>query len=72
MNLYQSIEQYCRLQRGMLAAYSMVPWQTGRINRLANGLASTEREIIAMQTVGEWFSEPPRIASHRTQHSFNH
>jgi hypothetical protein len=49
MSLEQLIGRHFRLQRELGIAYSTVPWHTGRIDRLANELAATEREIAALQ-----------------------
>jgi hypothetical protein len=45
MTLDQLTGRYFRLRRELAAAYSVVPWNTGRIARVTNDLAVTEREI---------------------------
>jgi hypothetical protein len=49
MDLEQLIGRHFRLQQELGIAYSAVPWQTGRIDRLTNELAATEREIAARE-----------------------
>ena len=60
----QLMGRYRRLQKELAVAYSMVPWQMGRINRLVNDLAVTEREIAAPQPVYERRSEPVTARRH--------
>jgi membrane protein required for beta-lactamase induction len=52
MDLEQLVGRYSRLQRELSAAYSMLPWHSARIDRLANDLAATERQIAALQASG--------------------
>ena len=59
MDIEQLMGRYFRLQQELSVAYSMVPWQTGRIDRLANDLAATEREIAVLRLVDEQCSKPP-------------
>ena len=62
----QLMGRYRRLQKELSVAYSMVPWQMGWINRLANDLAMTEREIAALETIDEQQSETVLpLANHR-------
>ena len=49
MNLEQLMGRYFRLQQELSIAYRQQPWQSKRIDRLANDLSSTEREIAALQ-----------------------
>jgi|KBSMisStandDraft_5_1062788.scaffolds.fasta_scaffold2892380_1 hypothetical protein len=51
MNLEQLIGRHFRLQQELGIAYSTVPWHTGRIDRLTNDLAATEREIAALEAL---------------------
>jgi len=51
MNLEQLMGRYFRLRQELSIAYNAHPWQTGRIDRLTTELASTERDIVARQSV---------------------
>jgi hypothetical protein len=53
MNLDQLMGRYFRLKQELSIAYRQQPWQSGRIDRLADALASTEREIAQMQRADE-------------------
>lgn len=52
MNLEQLTQRHARLQQDLATAYDAVPWNAGEIDRLADDLASTEREIAAL-TAGD-------------------
>ncbi len=58
MHLEQLMGRYFRLKQELAIAYNAQPWQSRRIDRLANELAATEREIAAMQPPDEQCSEP--------------
>ncbi len=62
MGLEQLIGRYSRLQRELSAAYSMLPWHSAMIDRLANDLAATERQIAVLQAGGEHRGEAMPIA----------
>lgn len=62
MNLEQLTGHHARLQQDLATAYDAVPWNAGEIDRLADDLASTEREIAAL-TSGERRSEFDRRLS---------
>jgi len=49
MNLEQLMGRYFRLQQELSIAYRQQPWQHTRIDRLADDLSSTERDIAALQ-----------------------
>jgi hypothetical protein len=53
MNLDQLMGRYFRLKQELSIAYRQQPWQSNRIDRLADDLASTEREIAALQAAGD-------------------
>jgi hypothetical protein len=53
MSLEQLVGRHFRLQRELSVAYSMLPWQTDWINRLAHDLAAAEREIAALRQADE-------------------
>lgn len=65
MDLRQLVGRYARLQRELSVAYSMVPWHSGLIDRLANDLASTERQIAALQKGGEHCNDTMLIVNQR-------
>ena len=48
MDLQQLAGRCFRLKQELATAYSVVPWNTGRIDRLTDDLAATEREIAAV------------------------
>ena len=48
MNLDQMMGRHSRLRQELSIAYGARPWQGGRIDRLTNDLASTERDIAAL------------------------
>ena len=52
MNLEQLMGRYFRLQQELSIAYRQQPWQSTRIDRLADDLSSTERDIAALQATG--------------------
>jgi hypothetical protein len=53
MNIEQLMGRYFRLKQELSIAYRQQPWQSNRIDRLADDLASTEREIAALQAAGD-------------------
>ena len=53
MNLEQLTSRYFRLKQELSIAYRAQPWQSLRIDRIADELAATEREIAALQPAGE-------------------
>jgi hypothetical protein len=53
MNLDQLMGRYFRLKQELSIAYRQQPWQSGRIDRLADDLASTELEIAERQRADE-------------------
>ena len=53
MELEQLMGRYFRLKQELSLAYKTQPWHSGRIDRLADDLAATEREIVALQPVDE-------------------
>lgn len=48
MDLQQLMGRCFRLKQELATAYSVVPWNTGQIDRLTDDLTSTEREIAAI------------------------
>jgi hypothetical protein len=61
MKREQLMGRHIRLQGELAVAYSKVPWQTAWIDRLADDLASVEREIGAIR-LGD--SQPRRRFDH--------
>lgn len=53
MQLEQLMGRYFRLKQELAVAYRERPWHGARIDRLADDLTSTEREIAALQPVDE-------------------
>lgn len=49
MELEPLVGRYFRLRQELSIAYQARPWQSSMIDRLANALAATEREIAALQ-----------------------
>lgn len=49
MDLDQLMGRYFRLKQELSIAYRVQPWHSGRIDRLADDLAATEKEIAALQ-----------------------
>ena len=49
MELEPLMGRYFRLKQELSIAYRSRPWQSGRIDRLANDLAAAERQIGAIQ-----------------------
>ena len=63
MDLEQLKGRYCRLQHELAAAYSAVPWNSGRIERLARDLAAAERAIAALTTADRPSPVDSRLAA---------
>ena len=57
MELEQLMGRYFRLKQELAIAYRAQPWHSGRIDRLADELAATEREIAALQPADEQSSD---------------
>lgn len=49
MDLEQLMGRYFRLKQELSIAYRVQPWHSARIDRLADDLAATEKEIAARQ-----------------------
>ena len=58
MNLEQLIGRYLRLKEELGVAYSAVPWNVRRIDRLAREIAATEHAIRALRS-----STQPHLSS---------
>ena len=63
MDLEQLTGRYFRLQQELATAYSAVPWNSGRIDRLTRDLVSTEREIAALTSTDQGFNVDTRLAA---------
>ena len=64
MELEQLMGRYFRLQQELSLAYREQPWHSARVDRLADDLAATEREIAARQPVDEQCGDGvPSLAS---------
>ena len=57
MDLEQLMGRYFRLKQELSIAYRARPWHSGRIDRLADELTATEREITALQLVDKQYDE---------------
>ncbi|MES2994154.1 MAG: hypothetical protein V4844_22220 [Pseudomonadota bacterium] len=57
MDLEQLMGRYFRLKQELSIAYRAQPWHSGRIDRLADELSATEREIASLQPVDEQCNE---------------
>ncbi|MBA3590469.1 hypothetical protein [Methylibium sp.] len=49
----QLIGRYRRLQQDLAISYEARPWHSGRIDRLADELAETERQLAVMAPLDE-------------------
>jgi hypothetical protein len=58
MDLEQLMGRYFRLKQELSIAYKAQPWHSARVDRLADDLAATEREIAALQPADEQYGEP--------------
>jgi len=58
MRLEQLMGRYFRLKQELVVAYREQPWHGARIDRLADDLSATEREIAALQPVDEQCDDP--------------
>ena len=72
MNLEQLLSRHFRLTQELATAYRTQPWPTAHIDRLADDLAATEREIVAVgpadeERVGPTLN-PPATPSHVVDH----
>ena len=62
MDFEQLMGRYSRLQNELSIAYATMPWPSALIDRLAADVATTEREIAALQPIDEQSCEPlPRM-----------
>jgi len=57
-HLEQLMGRYFRLKQELAQAYREKPWHGGRIDRLADDLAATEREIAALQPTDAQCGDP--------------
>lgn len=58
MHLEQLMGRYFRLKQELSMAYRQQPWHSARVDRLADDLAATEREIAALQPSDEQCGDP--------------
>lgn len=58
MYLEQLTGRYYRLKQELAQAYREHPWRSAHVDRLADDLAATEREIAALQPVDEQCGDP--------------
>jgi len=57
MDREQLMGRFVRLKHELSAAYAAQPWQSGRIDRIADDLAETERQIAASFPIDEQAGE---------------
>ncbi|HEY4066316.1 MAG TPA: hypothetical protein VGM74_05415 [Burkholderiaceae bacterium] len=57
------IGRYCGLTRELARAYDAVPWRAGTIDRLADEIASTEQQLVALGAVDASMTEEPPCSS---------
>lgn len=62
MEFDQLTGRYIRLKQELAAAYSALPWRDGHIDRLADDLASIERQLSATKPRIKPFPEATRSA----------
>jgi hypothetical protein len=62
MKLEQLMSRYFRLKQELAIAYRQQPWQSTRIDRLANELTSTELEIAALEAGAQGLGPPASVA----------
>ena len=60
MEFDQLAGRYIRLKQELAAAYSALPWRDGHIDRLADDLASIERQLSATNHRTKPFPEEAR------------
>ena len=58
MYLQQLMGRYYRLRQELSLAYREQPWHGARIDRLADDLTATEREIASLQPADEQCGDP--------------
>ena len=54
MDKEQLAGRYSRLRKELAAAYGLVPWNSEHIDRLADDLAETERQMATVSTGYVW------------------
>ena len=59
MSIESLLGRHFRLQQELAVAYGAVPWNTGRIDRLTEELASTERQVMAASPSPQVTDEAP-------------
>jgi hypothetical protein len=67
MDLQQLTGRCFRLKQELATAYSVVPWNTGRIDRLTDDLASAEREIAGIVALRNATNAAPPAPRRSTQ-----
>ena len=70
MEISQLMGRYYRLQQELSVAHGEQPWHTARIDRIAQEVAATARQISDLQPVDEQCDDPLlnfSSAAHRSQ-----
>jgi hypothetical protein len=63
MELEQLTGRYFRLKQELATAYGAVPWNRGRIERLARDIASTEQELAGLKPAEQHSPVDTRLAA---------
>ena len=68
MTVQQLTARYFRLRRELSVVYGQQPWQSARIDRLAQELTGTERRISTLQAMDDTVHDRmPIVALHSVQ-----
>ena len=59
MTIEELMVRYLRLRQDLEIAYDARPWQSARVDRLANDIARTERELASRKYLGPANAEAP-------------
>ena len=71
MNLELVAERYSRLKRDLACAYESWPWQSSRIDRIADELVAVERELILISASNPRpdVAQPPALVGPFADHA---
>lgn len=57
MDQEQLMGRFIRLKQELAVAYRAEPWQSARVDRIADDLADTERQLVALRPLDEQCGE---------------